>query len=168
MKKIMKVFLISTMLMPLCFMSSKLLGQEKSKMDWDNLSLNVVKVYTATQIKSSRESLTPKSGSQIVVLDIKANVPTAMDIILNPKDFVAKIGTNIINASAIGIEGRDQMIWGLSGVVDGGGMSVSPEIKWHNNAVGDISFSVGFLVSDKTNNFKLICGKAVIEVKLMK
>ena len=139
----------------------------KSLMDWDKLSLNIVKVYTLPQIKSSQESLTPKAGFQLVILDIKANIPKAMDIILNPKDFIARTETSKATACAIGIEGKDEMIWGISGAIDGGGIVVSPEMKWHENEAGDIIFSVGFLIPSESKNFQFICRKAVMEAKLI-
>jgi hypothetical protein len=161
-------FLAFAVVVQLCLIGTKSFGQSAPKMDWDKVTLTILKVHTVPQIEGNQYRLVPKSGQQLVALDIEGRVPAAMDVKLNPTSFVAKAGDKKIEASAVGEElAGGQFMWAIAGSVEGG-MHVSPEFKWHQDKPGNIHFSVCFLMSNKIGSFELIVGKAAINAKIPK
>ena len=162
------VFLISAVLVQLCLIGTKSFGQNDPKMDWDKVTLTILKVHTEPQIEGNGYRLVPKSGQQLVALDIEGKIPTAMDVKLNPMSFAAKIGAKKIEASAVGEElAGGQFMWAISGAAQGG-MHMSQEFKWHQDKPGNIHFSVCFLMGNKIDSLELIVGKAAINAKIPK
>lgn len=139
----------------------------KISMDYSKLNLNISKIYTVPQIKDSQNNLIPKDGFQLVVVELKGTAPEAMDIILQTKDFSAKIGDDIVMASAVGIKGMNDMIWGISGTTVQN-LSISSQIKWFIKEAEQFSFAVCVSMKKEIKTFHLICGETIINAEILK
>jgi hypothetical protein len=96
---------ICGILLVLCASAIGQAREPADPMDYSKLGLRILKAYTVPQIviKSSISgTITPKDGSQIVVIELQGTAPEAMALMLPGNDFAAKVGATGYPAQAIG------------------------------------------------------------------
>ena len=130
-------------------------AQPSTEMDYTKLNLRIAKAYSTPRIDGANMRLTPKAGSQLVVVELEGSTTGPMEIVLAVADFTADTGTRKSPAEGIGVEIRgNQWVW------------TNYQQKWSQGKAGPVSFRIAFGLDPRTKAFTLRCGDAVLKATL--
>lgn len=139
--------MVVTLLLALMFIlilptvSSAQEDMEKTETDYGQLSLKIGKTYTVPKITTNSNTLTPKEGYKIIVVELEGTAPQAMDIKLKTGDCSIQSGDTKTSSSAVGIgitkelqdimHSKEKFMWGVAGSVAAGN-SIKTALKCHS------------------------------------